>query len=326
MLSPALPSTETILQAYVSSGLSGGWRRALEELSYPEEVSEQALEQFMRDATEVARHWAPLEVREAMSALSFDDAPACVYLSNLPIGEVGPVPSNGRRSAEKSSVSEGVLLGLAGLAGHPFAYRQELGGSLPQQIAPAYGKERTQSSQGRDLLDAHSDFAALRPDCRPEFLALLGLVNECSSETIVFPVEEVIERLSAAARQVLEQPLFRIAVPDTIHNSGVQLRPHPVLINRTISLSSGGIEPLSTAAKAALGELRVTIRTLRGYRFAIQPGEMLIFNNLRTVHARTAVTGKRWLQRTYFNRSLDTMRELDPTAAIRFDAARLAWI
>ncbi len=39
------------------------------------------------------------------------------------------------------------------------------------------------------------------------------------------------------------------------------------------------------------------------YRFRLEAGDFLIYDNWRMLHARTAFTGARWLRRVYFDTS-----------------------
>lgn len=77
-----------------------------------------------------------------------------------------------------------------------------------------------------------------------------------------------------------------------------------------IAVSLHNVEPLTIEAKIALEELKERARETY-VEIEWRPGDMIIFNNLRCLHARGPILGDRWLQRCYGNLNQNTNRVVD---------------
>ncbi|MEV5877084.1 TauD/TfdA family dioxygenase [Streptomyces sp. NPDC052101] len=69
---------------------------------------------------------------------------------------------------------------------------------------------------------------------------------------------------------------------------------------------------MTGAAEAALDRLQAACREV-GHEVCLRPGEALLINNRKGLHARSEFTARydgadRWLQRTYVRRNQWTMR------------------
>ncbi|MBF2089192.1 MAG: TauD/TfdA family dioxygenase [Synechococcales cyanobacterium K44_A2020_017] len=262
-------------------------------------------------------------INEAKGLLQFLDTPNLSRLSDLPYIEIHGLPTdcslpspprNGRRPDDKQTwVSELLLLSIALLAQlHPLAYQEVKNGDLIHQIAPISGQENSTSSAGRVYFDSHTDLGILRLLYRPEYLALLALVNQKSVATFLSVLDDVIARLPSSVLQTLSQPRFRFQSPEVMHIWGGKIiasEPRPIIaqddhgaavvaanLKTTIAIDSKASTALAMLQQAVAEAARPVI---------LEPGSVVIFNNLRCLHGRSAINGERWLQRLYARRSLE---------------------
>jgi hypothetical protein len=261
-----------------------------------------------------------------------------LVIDDLPLDPALPAPpSDGRRPAAKSWLSETTLLGLALNAGlHPMGLVEE-NRSLIHQICPADGRATEASSAGSQVpLGFHTDLAILRAPFRPEFLFLIGLVNEGQTPTLTVDLEEALAalaKLDAALVDVLREPRFRVESPALLRLWGgksLRSEPRPLL-----APSPGGLEgiaanldavlPTDAEAKRALTAFQAVLPS-RARPIVIHPGSALLLSNLRSLHSRPAIAaGQRWLQRLYCRRCLGQLRETTASGpeAVAFSVARL---
>lgn len=240
-----------------------------------------------------------------------------IVIHGLPIDCFLPSPPrNGRRPDDKQTwVSELLLLSIALLAQlHPLAYQEVKNGDLIHQITPIPGRENSTSSAGRVYFDSHTDLGILRLLYRPEYLALLALVNQKSVATFLSVLDDAIARLPSSVLQTLSQPRFRVQSPEVMHIWGGKIiasEPRPIIaqddhgaalgaanLKTTIAIDSKASTALAMFKQAVAEAARPVI---------LEPGSVVIFNNLRCLHGRSAINGERWLQRLYARRSLENL-------------------
>lgn len=188
--------------------------------------------------------------------------------------------------------------------GEPFGYPEERDGAIVHDLRPAAGLEETQSSVGRAAFLPHTDAAFLPVEDRPAKLALLGLNNEAESATLLYRLTDVLARLDQSTIEKLEQPLFEQVPPLTFQaklGSGAH-KGHRILTrdakgNFLVAYSAQGTK--GGEAPDALDAFEKALEATPPIRFVIQPGDLLIFDNLRLLHGREVIVGPRHLQRVY---------------------------
>lgn len=213
-----------------------------------------------------------------------------------------------------------LLLGLIEAAGlHVFTYNEQKSGALVQDIVPIPGRELSNSNAGRVPLGWHTDDAVFKRPHRAEGIALLCIDNTAATRTYFVGVDQLVERFDMATIDVLRQPRFRFATPESFHIFGgkiVYSELAPVLTEG----SAGGLEvscaEYSTRvatgddeACRALETFKEALAECQHVSIALLPGDCLAFSNVGGLHARDAVEGARHLKRVYFRRSLDALRE-----------------
>jgi hypothetical protein len=260
-----------------------------------------------------------------------------LQLENLPIDSaLPPPPADGQRPEGKSWLSETILLQLALCADlQPMGLMEEKGGALIHDITPAAGRAAEASSAGVVPLGFHTDLAILRASFRPQFLFLIGLVNESQTPTLIVDLYEALAALSAkepGLADILRHPRFRVESPALLHLWGgktLRSEPRPLL-----TPGPGGLEGIAANLDAVTPTDPEAERALTGFKavlpgcarpIVIGPGSALCFSNFRTLHGRGAIAaGQRWLQRLYCRRSLAELREATGAAeAVIFPISRL---
>ncbi|MEU4219862.1 TauD/TfdA family dioxygenase [Actinoplanes sp. NPDC026623] len=260
------------------------------------------------------------------------DTPGVMLVSNLPTEpELPPTPSDGGPCVGKSRfVAEGVLLGLSGLLGEPVAFVTEKEGRVVHDIIPTAPGAATQTSQGSKVfLNFHNDIVhdpSGRYDIsNPDFLVLNCLradpVNE--AETWYSDARDVLSVLNPGTVKVLRSPLFRLSAPGgyvRMFAGGKEVYSKPVAILSgpdhapEISVAANGVRCLTPEATDAFDQLQAACRAPEAASVVqLAPGQALLVNNRKGLHARTQFSARydgqdRWLQRTYIRRSLWNIR------------------
>jgi hypothetical protein len=268
-------------------------------------------------------------LREALSDFFSPSGPDALLIENLPVDrELPAAPSDGKRPAGKTAVSEAVIAGL--IEGHAsiLSYTNEKAGAPIHEITPVAGQEHVPSSAGRAPFACHTDVAFLAPNFAPQGLLLFGLLNQSGAPTAVLPLDQILEAASPSLVKTLGKPIFLHPAPSSFELkaavTGPILRRDAHGIAR-ISVQTHAVQPVNEEARVAIHQLRALLDSLEPVRVVLGPGDALLFRNDRVLHGRDAFTGERWLQRAYFTDSLAPFRESTGVAApgFVFDAKAL---
>lgn len=277
-------------------------------------------------APEITRNIVPLTILEKLASVKKISANPYQIINGLPVdSKLMGVPKDGKRpSWKKTYVTEAVLIGIAkAIELEPISYLQEKNGILIQEIAPIPGKETELSNAGRVSLGFHTDHAILPSIYRPDFLMLMGLVNEDRVPTRIACLDDALEKLPREAETVLRQPCFRIESPDSvIFPNGIKMMSawRPLLTTGFHAQTefAGNLYSVRSMNKEAEEAVRIfeEILTEVTREVVLDPGTLIIFDNKRTLHGRPSVKkGDRWLQRLFCSRSLQALREANAAVA-----------
>ncbi|MFE1953498.1 MULTISPECIES: Fe(II)-2OG oxygenase family protein [Streptomyces] len=273
----------------------------------------------------------PLDVLQTL--LDFGrhpDAPGVAFLRNLPVDALlPPTPRDGGPSLGKRTfVAEGVLLGLSGLLGEPVGFLSEREGRLVHDVVPVALGATTQTSQGsRVFLTFHNDLVHDRRDCyslpSPDFVVLncLRADRENAACSYYADARDITGLLDEETLAVLRSPVFRMNAPggfvstladhDEAYSAPVPILRGPGEFPEVVS-AANGVRPLTVAGQAAFDSFQSACRAA-AHEVRLAPGQALLINNRKGVHARSCYTARydgrdRWLQRTYVRRNLWDIR------------------
>ncbi|MDX2180530.1 MAG: hypothetical protein SFV18_13120 [Bryobacteraceae bacterium] len=201
----------------------------------------------------------------------------------------------------EQGVSPGQFLDRVAKYGEPFGYPEERDGAIVHDLKPAPGLEATQSSLGRAAFLPHTDAAFLPVAQRPRLLALLGINNDARSATLLYPLDSVLARLDAATISALAQPDFEQIPPLTFQ---AKLGSAPLPGHRVLTLGDDGRYIVAYSAQGTRGGEAIrlfedALAAVTPERFVIEPGDLLLIDNLHALHGREVIVGPRHLQRVY---------------------------
>jgi len=252
-------------------------------------------------------------------------------ISNLPIDlQLPAAPTDGKRPFSKETwVSELTLLAIANAALlEPMSYQQERGDALVHEIAPHSAHAQAPYSLSSAPLGLHTDKSFLKRPYRPEVLMLLALNNASRTPTLIAPLVSalpLLRRFSPASLDILQSPVFRIPTPYSFNQSNgkvIYSEPRPLIMPSPhgkweIAANLSTVRPINRDARIALAMLCSALEQV-AQPIVLAPGMMLVFNNHRCVHGRTAIQGSRWLQRLYGRSSLAAIRRATGARADQF--------
>ena len=288
------------------------WKNELKNLSKMNDIYS---ENVISTATKLAIKYLKLdemhknELKNGLGYISF---------SNLPVDDdLSDPPKNAARPYSKSYISELVLLGITHACGlNPFSYKEEKKGAFVHEIIPIDSiNNNSVSSEGVIEFDFHTDGAYLPRSLRPHTLSLICLDDQEHTPTNLVNIKNVISNLSEKIITKLLSPNFIHTAPETfnVQNKKIKSSIFDLIDGEyEIKVALHNIEALDEEAQIALQKLKNAISN-NIIQKKWSRGDLIIFNNLKCLHGRGAIKGKRWLQRCYgtYTFPLTTVLELN---------------
>ena len=202
--------------------------------------------------------------------------------------------------------TEPVLAAIGARVGELFAYREWDAAQLVQNRYPVAAHREVQTASGFGDLVLHTE--ACFTSYPPDFLALLGLRPDATgaARTLVADIPLALRLLGEAELRALSEPLF-VFEPDRgshVHNGLRTTAPVSMLRDH----GQGSVLEYSTLLIAttkeggrALAGLNAALNRC-AVSVALGHGDLLLIDNRRTVHGRTAFRpaydgSDRWIQR-----------------------------
>jgi L-asparagine oxygenase len=269
-----------------------------------------------------------------LSKFPFDPkAPCAMIIRGIPINptSIPPTPALGTIFAKAGSgrtaicpMAETFLLGISRLLGMPHSSTLPANGHMVRDIVPTSATET-------DPLPMHRDFPSTTKDgWEPELLVLLCVRSgseECQASTIVTDTQRLFQKTSKADRALLSQHKIQIQFPggpdgalidigapflamESGIGGGADDDSYPSINLFNSLFNAPGSIATSENAQALKAHERLSALAMKlGERATLQPGDMLILNNARCVHGRTAYQPKldetdRWLIKTYVSNGM----------------------
>ena len=161
----------------------------------------------------------------------------------------------------------------------------------------------------------HTDNAALPKELRPKRISLACLINEARAATGLVAVEALSENLPLVLRYATRERSFVCATPPSFGTEAyAESEPRPLLFDTPdgveAAFSTYRTRPVDPADEVAIEVLREIERLANELAtwIVLEPGQILHFDNARSMHARKPINGARLLLRAYWRNGL---RELD---------------
>src|ERR1700683_3124993 len=294
--------------------LSAAEREALEVLySHVKQRPQDDLEEFIIRATLVF-HSIPERLRRCLLEFKrFGNREGVLLIRGLPVdAELPPTPRDSGRSTAKSTyVSELALATFGSPLGESISYLQEKNGEFYRNICPTARNEREWSSESSlDLLPFHTE-AAFHPFL-PSYVMLYCLRSDhdMRARTMVASIRRIAPRLVESDIEILRQNIFETGI-DYSFGSSTGKRGGGLVTaicygandDPYLRYDPGLMTPHGSEGQEVMTRLDAVIDDLASY-VCLRPGDLLIIDNRRTVHARTEFVPRydgldRWLQRSY---------------------------
>lgn len=244
-----------------------------------------------------------------------------MIVRGLPLDPQLPAtPYDKEPGIENLSVLAGAILSvLQTLQTHPLAYEGESDDTVFRHVSPKHKRETEKSSYGSRMdLDMHVDNPHLPLTCEPvsqlsacpEYLTLTGLRCELGVPTRIVAIDDVLAMLPTDVEEELSQPHFTVRRPASFGKQGNVLENVPLLYRN----AAGGLycryNQASVEATCANAQLALQLFAAAAnhpdvvHHILLQPGDMLIFKNQQTLHARDGFTPRydgrdRWMLRVF---------------------------
>jgi hypothetical protein len=257
------------------------------------------------------RERLPERIRGTLARLRVEGAPDCALISGLDVDEraLPPTPPSWEAGANSATrMQEMQLLLLAACLGEPFGWEGQQRGRLVNDVVPVKGDEERQINSGsREAITWHTEDAF--QEFPTDYVGLLCLRNN----------DEVATGVSCARDWVPDtrlEPLFVTPVdqvPDLAYAGDARPRTGLALFGDPeapyVRLDPYFLrQPVPRAVEGALQALDAAVeRTMR--RVRLRPGDLLLVDNMRAVHARDSFVPRydgsdRWLKRVNVSRDL----------------------
>ena len=271
-------------------------------------------------AAKSALEKADPETVEIMRQFARGEVPGgAVLFHGLVVDEenLGDTPRGSFDSEGRDPVTEAALLGFAAAAGEVFSFARQHGGALIQNVAPVPGHEYDAVGTGsRSLLDWHTEDAF--DDAHAEYIGLFCLRGDPSAKTALAPMDLIEVGESDAA--ILRQPRYMHGIDKASGGNG---RPEDGV--RGVVIAGDAEDPWvridmdCAAAVAGDDEAAAALERFHaaadkaGLYVTLAPGDLLIWDNHRVLHARSPFTPRydgtdRWLQRVSITSDLTPSR------------------
>ena len=289
------------------------------------------LESFINKAKETIHSRIGDDFLKALQSLHNSSSPtSAVWIRNLPVDPfVPPNPTDGTALSlgKHTYVSEAMLVGLGELTNsHVVGYAAETQYSNPwihegfPRNSPTGGSALTKASD----LAFHQDMSY-----HPEAPDILGLVSireghDRQVQTELIDNREILETLPRSIVDLLRQARFEIKTSDWVDASYHEPKSKNAKVGTPILTGAASLAipvewenmvGLDQEASWAVQMLQRAILEAPKHYVHFVPGDLLLFNNKRTVHARTPYVdlrfdgGDRVLARAYFRKEVtDTER------------------
>ncbi|MGL4340615.1 MAG: TauD/TfdA family dioxygenase, partial [Rhodoglobus sp.] len=251
-------------------------------------------DEFCRQAL-AASFSVPEEVRSAL--LNFSDVGSDTGILVVRGLAVDPglvdTPSSSKSGIAATTVFGRQMAVLAHILGNMIAYEAEGNGHLIQDMVPNPALAATQQSQGSTVeLEAHTEQCF--SDFKPDYVILGALRGDPKAMTYAFSGRKIITLMTPEEIALLRQPLWETMIDESFQAH----IPNPHEVRGPFAILTGpdddpyvlvdqdlmrGVTPEAHELLAKVVKVYVENRDAHN----LQPGDMLMLDNLRAMHGRS---------------------------------------
>jgi len=289
----------------------------------PQKISQTFDDQLLK-AVHKSKESLPERVKKAVATfVKESNSNGALLVKGLELGELPPNPADGGISPDKRSTdSEFTILLLTSLLGVPITYTEALKIGVIQSVSPVKGKERVNAYVSSiQPIGFHTEFS-FHP-IRPDYITLMCLRqdHEGVAKTPAASIELAMKKLTDEQIKTLEKPIYSFSTASLFGNdtAGIATPPFPVITYGSngkplFRIQLNGIECIDPVGEPALVTLRKVLEEV-AVGVALQHGDLLMIDNAKAAHARSAFVPKydghdRWLQRMWIRREAPDGRYL----------------
>jgi L-asparagine oxygenase len=254
-----------------------------------------APEEFCRQAWRASVN-LPKRLIEALYSFERWGSPSGVLvISGIEVSDVPETPQDNSENVAAQTSLARIQAICNEMLGRMVAYEAEGSGRLFQDMVPAKGAKRAQTSLSSEVeLEVHTEqaFSALRPD----YLSLACLRGDPNAQTYVLRAVDVLAHVSPDTARMLRRPLWTMGVDESFRIGehkfvlGDVRGPVPIIsgsINDpTMVLDQDLMDGVDGQARQVLGEMRELYMEYR-HPYTLSPGQILILDNNRVAHGRS---------------------------------------
>lgn len=259
-----------------------------------------------------------------------------LVIRNLPIDDELPsLPTDGSVSSnnKESYVSESSLLLNMVMLGDPIGYMDEKSGALIHNIFPVLGDEEHQENTGSVYFEFHTEngFHPFKPD----HLGLLCLRSDHlnTAQTTCASIDRALPMLPNQAINALRRSEFVLRASSSFLKYALAGQSYEAtvavldgnLLHPEMRLDNYLMNATTAEGEWALALLRTAMeKVMVGH--VLEPGDLMIIDNNKAIHGRTAFTPRydghdRWLQRLSVVSDIhSSVRGLSGTWGVRLHA------
>ena len=206
------------------------------------------------------------------------------------------LPRTGEHDSRRTRIADRAIAAIASMVGTPYVLAGKSSSGHIDDLFARRGDEDRQLSSNQVVLDWHVEdgFHAWRPD----HVVLTCLRGDPRAATRLARADDL--ELPPYAARVLAEPRFEVAQDETFVSRSSPVRV-PVLGGDGVVFDPQFTTCLDDEARAAFAVLREELERV-SFSVVMAPGDVLVFDNRRVVHARTAYAARfdgadRWLKR-----------------------------
>lgn len=202
---------------------------------------------------------------------------------------------------------------------YPVVYEGENDGRLLRNVCPRKSASKQISSHGSEFdffphvdnpdLPITGEVGSIKIGRCPDTLSLLSLKHQENVFTSILRLDDVLKNFSAHEIEILTKPNFIVKRPDSFESDDIAIKNLPLLCKVDGKFYSRfdyhNVDSHDEKSLEVLNKFReITLNEALWTKLCLTPGQVVIFNNQRTLHTRNKFTpnfdgNDRWLLRLF---------------------------